>query len=198
LDNQNIWVGTNLGRIYFSGDSGVTWTLQENAAIHAADWQWLQFIDDRTGFAGGDADVVAVTVDGGNTWSQMTAPGNGDDITTGRAFNPNQLWVGTDGGDIFFSNDGALTWTARTFAGTGTGGIDDMSWLNDHIGMLSHRSAAPLSTVYLTKDGGKNWETVTGVTNLGLNKLFMVSNKLAYAAGEVSGGTGVILRLNPA
>ena len=198
LDDHNIWVGTNLGRIYFSEDGGVTWTLQENAAIHAADWSWVQFIDDRTGFAGGDADVVAITVDGGVTWSQMTATGGGDNIVTGGAFNPNQLWVGTSGGDLYFSNDGALTWDARTFAGTGVGTIDDMSWLNDHIGMISHRSAAPVSTVYMTKDGGKNWESLTTLTNVGLNKVFMVSNRLAYACGEVSGGTGVIFRMNPA
>lgn len=197
LDSQNIWVGTNLGRIYYSENGGASWTVQEDAAIHTADWQWIQFIDPLTGFAGGDAGVVAVTTDGGVTWSQMTSP-DSNDITCGFAFNPNQFWVGDADGRIWYTRDGGITWAERNYSGSGSGTVDDMSWINDHVGMLSHRSALNVSTIYMTKDGGRIWESVPTLANAGLNKLFMVNNRLAYAAGETQGGTAVVLKLNPA
>jgi len=197
LDYNHIWAGTDGGYIYFSDDGGTTWTAQESATIHAAQWNWIQFVDENTGFAGGAADVIAVTTDGGDTWSQVTVTGDGDDILCGWAFNSRQLWIGTDGGDIWFSDDQGTTWTKRTQAAfTDTGSVEAMAWANQWVGVVAWETGA-LTTYYFTKDGGYTWETITTPTNGGVNSLFVCSTKLFFAAGEVVGSTGLIHRLAP-
>lgn len=198
IDYNHIWVGTDGGYIYFSSDGGATWTAQESASIHSGQWNWIQFIDENTGFAGGAADVIAVTTDGGSTWSQVTATGDGDDILTGWVFNARQLWIGTDGGDIWYSNDQGTTWTKQTNASfTGTGTVEAMAWANQWVGVVAWESASNLTTYYYTKDGGYTWESITTPTNGGVNSLLVCSTKLFFGAGEVQGSTGVIHRLAP-
>lgn len=198
LDRNNIWVGTDVGRIYFSGDAGATWTVQEDAVIHTADWNWIHFIDSNTGYAAGEGDVIAKTTDGGTTWSQVTATGGGNNITAGFVHNARQLFVVDSGGEMYYSNDGGTTWTERSVAGvSGTGSWDDIQFFSELLGFASHRTTAPKSNLYMTRDGGYTWESLTTSTNTGLNKLFVCTAKLVYAVGEVQGSTGMIYKVNP-
>lgn len=200
LDANNIWVGTDSGRIYFSNDGGSSFTVQENQGIHSAKWNVIQMLDARNGFAGGDADVIAVTSDGGQVWSQVNATGSGDDIVAGAMIDINTIWVGTSGGELFYSNDGGVTWTERTgFAGSGIGMVDDILFLNNQVGYVSMRNGSNLSTILTTRTGGYNWEEVesTGGTNIGINKLLSCGLHKLYAVGEASGGKPVIYKAQP-
>jgi photosystem II stability/assembly factor-like uncharacterized protein len=73
-----------------------------------------------------------------------------------------------------------------------------MWWANDLFGFIAHNSAAPVGTILRTFDGGYTWEALDTPTNAGLNWLVAVDNDTAYAVGEVSGGTGVILKVTAA
>lgn len=198
LDFNHIWIGSDSGRIYFSADGGVTWTTQEDAVIQVGAWNWVEFIDNKVGFAGGAGDEVAITVDGGNTWSEVTATGGGDDILSGKVFNANQAWVFTSGGDAYFTNDGGTTWSNRTsFPKVGTGSVVASAWSHQQVGVLAWKSVGNITTFYFTKDGGVTWEEITTPTNGGVNNMMACNAQLFYAVGEASGGTGVIYELKP-
>lgn len=198
LNQNNIWVGTNLGRIYFSSDGGGTWVAQENQGIHAAAWNWVQMLDDRNGFAGGVGDVIATTTDGGQVWSQVNATGQGGDITAGAVIDVNNFWVGTDDGELFFTTDAGVTWTQRVgFSGSGIGRVDDIRFINSQVGYVSMRNATPKSTLLTTRFGGFNWETIDTPTNAGVNSLIACGLGLLYAVGEASGGKPVIYKAQP-
>jgi len=197
INQNNIWVGTNEGRIYFSSDGGANWVAQEDQGIMATAWNWVHFIDERRGFAGGAADTIAITIDGGQVWSQVNATGEGGDITAGGVVDSNTFWVGTDDGEIFFTTDAGVTWEKRNFANSGTGRIDDMMFVNNMNGFMSHRNATPKSTFLQTRNGGYTWEVIPTETNAGINSLLACGNNLVWAVGEPVSGKPVVYKVQP-
>lgn len=200
INQYNIWVGTDSGRIYFSNDGGGSWQAQENAGIHSGRWNVIRMIDERNGFAGGAADVMAVTNDGGQVWSQTNATGQGGDITAADMIDANTLWVGTDDSESFFSTDAGITWTQRVgWVGSGQvgGRVDDMRFVNNMIGFMSVRDGSNQSQLFMTRTGGYNWEGITTPTNAGVNALIPCGLRKVWAVGEPSGGKPVIYKLQP-
>lgn len=198
INQNNIWVGTDSGRIYFSNNGGGSWTVQENQGIHVAAWNWVHMIDDRNGWAGGAADVIATTNDGGQVWSQVNSTGQGGDIRAGAVIDTNTAWVGTDDGEIFFTNNAGVTWTQRVgWAGSGVGAVDDIRFVNNMVGFMSVRNGAAKSTILQTRTGGYNWEVIETPNNSGINSLIVCGLRLVYGVGEVSGSGPVIYKLQP-
>lgn len=197
LSQNNIWVGSNLGRIYYSSDGGASWQVQENQGIHAAAWNWIHMMDDRTGFAGGVGDVIAITVDGGQVWSQVNATGNGGDITAGGVVDLLNFWVGTDDGEVFFTSDGGSTWSERNVVGSGEGRVDSIAFINNMIGYLAMRDDANKTTFLSTRNGGFSWEVIVTPTNAGINSMIPCGTNLVWAVGEVVGGKPAVYKLQP-
>lgn len=201
INQYNVWVGTNLGRIYFSNDGGGSWTVQENQGIHAAAWNWIEMVDERNGWAAGAGDVIANTTDGGQVWNQVNATGQGGDITAGGIIDANNVWVGTDDSEIFFTSDAGITWTQRVgWKGSGQAGgrVDTMQFVNNMVGFMSVRDSAAQSELLMTRTGGFSWEVITTPTNLGINSLIACGLRLVYAVGEVQGSRPVVYKLQPA
>jgi photosystem II stability/assembly factor-like uncharacterized protein len=122
---RHAWIGTgvNVARVLRSSDAGRTWTAAETpltTASQAAGIFSLTFADTLVGVAvGGDYEkpevrerTVAVTRNGGATWTAPTATPTGFRsavaFVTGSA-NRMLVAVGTNGTDV--SNDGGQSWT---------------------------------------------------------------------------------------
>lgn len=198
LNQFHIWLAIDGGYIYFSEDSGQTWTAQETGVLTANDLHAIHFVDEDNGFAVGAADTVLKTTDGGDTWEAASATGGGNALTSVHVLE-DRVWVGDDGGSLWFSEDGGVTWTERTgWTGSGTGNeVADVEFYDDYVGFMIHTSAAPVSTIFVTVNGGYTWRSLTTPTNTGLNALTVVSANIAFAVGEAQGGTAVILRVSP-
>jgi photosystem II stability/assembly factor-like uncharacterized protein len=200
LDMHNIWLAGDDGFIYKSTDGGETWTAVESAGITAGDYNQVHFSDQYYGVSGAAADIIALTSDGGLTWQAGTATGGAGNILTVQRLDAYRLWAGDDAGRLYYSEDNGITWTQRTgWTGSGVGDIRDLYFINELQGFMVYNSAAPLGAILRTNDGGFTWESVTTpVLNAGLNRIFAVSPKLAYAVGEAQGGTGVIMKVSAA
>lgn len=197
LDAEHIWLVTSGGYVYFSDDAAVTWTAQHSGTLTAQNLYFIHGSDERNLLAGGAADAMLKSADGGLSWSLLTATGSGDDILRGFVITKNKFWVGTDGGDLWYSTDGGTTWSQRAFSGDGAGEVHGIGFANRLVGFMLHNTAAPLGRVFYTINGGWSWKLLTGGgTNLGLNDLLILGPDLAYAVGEPQGGTAVILRIS--
>jgi len=182
------------GLIHKSTDYGVTWTKVENGVIHAGDYNCVHFSDENYGFAGGAAGVNAITADGGETWLAGGIP-VATEINCCWRHDKNRIWVGTTGGELWFTRNNATSWTERTgWVGSGTGAVHGMSWVNDHYGFMVH-SVGGQGTVFRTINGGYDWEAITTPTNNDLYHIAAVSPSLAYAVGPSSGGLNVVLKV---
>ena len=123
VQEDKVWIGTTAGRVYFSGDKGMTWQIQETPVVSEKPTQGIysiDFFDENTGFAiGGDytqpksnnANKIK-TVDGGKTW-QLIADGQGPGYKSCVQFVPNSngealVAVGFTG--ISYSFDGGENW----------------------------------------------------------------------------------------
>ncbi|WP_421812233.1 WD40/YVTN/BNR-like repeat-containing protein [Flagellimonas sp.] len=123
VQEDKVWIGTTAGRVYFSGDKGMTWQIQETPIVSEKPTQGIysiDFFDENTGFAiGGDytqpksnnANKIK-TVDGGKTW-QLIADGLEPGYKSCVQFVPNTdgealVAVGFTG--ISYSFDGGENW----------------------------------------------------------------------------------------
>ena len=195
LHGRFIFLAGANGSIWKSTDYGLNWTQVEAGVIHAGDYNCVHFADEYYGMAGGAADIIAVTSDGGVTWEAATATGIGGDIKSCWRHDKNRMWVGTDDGQMFFSRDGGTTWTERTFTGSGVGEVNGMSWYDDHYGFICSDDAGILGTVLRTINGGYDWEPIDTPTNLGLTHIAAVAPDLAYGTGLAQGGTSVYFKV---
>ena len=120
---DKVWIGTTAGRVYFSGDKGATWSIQQTPIVSAEPTQGIysmDFFDEEVGFAiGGDytqpesnvANKIKTT-DGGQTW-QLIADGEEPGYKSCVQFVPNSegkglVAIGFTG--ISYSFNGGETW----------------------------------------------------------------------------------------
>ncbi|MDF0706113.1 WD40/YVTN/BNR-like repeat-containing protein [Flagellimonas okinawensis] len=123
VSGDKVWIGTTEGRIYFSGDKGVTWEIQKTPIIADEPTQGIysmDFFNENIGYAiGGDytkpdsnkANKIK-TVDGGKTW-QLVADGQEPGYKSCVQFVPNSngealAAIGFTG--ISYSSDGGENW----------------------------------------------------------------------------------------
>ncbi len=117
---RDAWFGTGAARVFRTADGGSTWTVAQTPVRHdssSAGIFSLAFADGRRGVAVGgdynkpaeDAHNVAITEDGGRTWSEPASRPAG--FRSAVAYVPTlKAWiaVGTSGSDI--STDDGKTW----------------------------------------------------------------------------------------
>lgn len=123
VQGNKVWIGTTEGRVYYSGDRGMTWEIQETPIISEEPTQGIysmDFFDENMGFAiGGDytqpesnnANKIK-TVDGGKTW-QLIADRQEPGYKSCVQFVPNSdgdalVAIGFTG--ISYSSDGGENW----------------------------------------------------------------------------------------
>ncbi len=200
LNPYHIWLCLDTGYVYFSGDFGITWTLQAGGAgaPTAADLNEIWFADAENGMAVGDDGAVIYTTDGGDTWTLGTQPNGPVDLLCVSENTGGIWWVGDIQGNLWYSLDQGTTWTQRGFTGDGVGAVNDVEFVNTLVGFLLHDDGGPVGSVYRTRNGGTDWELMTDVINAGLNSLHGCHVNLVYAGGEVYqpglGGTAVVLK----
>lgn len=200
INQYNIWVVTSGGYLYQSLDGGVTWTTKDAGVAAGASNLWsVHFIDDLHGIAVGASNVVLITSDAGTTWSAVTGPAAqaGVIAQVGQLVDTNQAWVGYADGDLYYTSDfqsATPTWTLRSTGLTATS-IKDIQFYGTLTGYVVADTAGPVGHVLRTFDGGYTWEDISGPTNAGLNAIEVCGVNSAFAVGNTSGGTGVILKI---
>jgi len=190
LDMYHIWLvttdGVNGSEMWFSDDGGETWTEQtlgDDTAFYYAVW----FKDDSLGMVVGAADAVETTTDGGTTWGVATATGGGGDLLiVGENAGGNFWWVGTDDGDLYFSDNQAATgWTIRAFPGSGAGAVYALDWVTQTVGYMAHSPTNATGRVYRTRNGGVTWELESGTVDGELYSIKACTINEAFTVGEV-------------
>ena len=203
LNQYHIWLVTSGGYVYFSEDGGVQWEAQEQGAISAAaNLIAVWFANENEGFFGGVGNVLARTIDGGATWTAVVGPvaeAANDVQCITRNRDSDIWWAGYDGATrMYYTTDDGANWTQRAFTGSGValGEVADIAFYDDLCGWMLSNTSGPVGTVHRTRDGGFTWEAVATPTNAGLNAIWPCGCNLAFAAGEASGGTAVILKIS--
>lgn len=71
------------------------------------------------------------------------------------------VWfVGTSTGRLYYSIDAGDNWTEKSFPGSGSGVVYDISFSTRSVGYLAHATSAPAGRILRTYDGGYSWGIV--------------------------------------
>lgn len=174
-----------LQTILKSIDGGATWTVKLDRRGY-----WLRsisFADALNGLAVGDSGVILRTTDGGNSWTQITAPVRRNFNAVKCISSSKAILCGGDNAQatILRSSNGGLSWSI--IKDTAGGILNDVFFLNDSIGYI----AGDQSTFLKTRNGGLTWKADT-VNHSNLSQTF---NSVAFTNetfGAIGGQFGVM------
>ncbi len=140
-----LWFGTNNSKIYRSTDRGQTWEAVATPSKHSVD---MAFADEMRGFARfttqenkGGSNMLAVTVDGGQTWTQLQS-----------------ITVST-GGTIEAEKDGKRIWFVQ--------GVN--AWVSEDMGENWTVQAVPGGFSNITSSSSYSTTSLTDIYAAGLN-----------------------------
>lgn len=185
-----IYVVSDLGRIYKSEDKGVSWEVKEDANITATQYNAIHFVNPSVGYAVGDSGLVVKTVDAGKNWGQTAAAAGAAELFSIFALSRNRVWAGGSSGEMYYSDDGGTTWSQR-LVGDLTAQVNDQAWINDYYGFIANGEY-----VQFTINGGFSFENIDDTAALATADLVSVNPCTArevYAASPGAAAPGEII-----
>lgn len=146
------------GYIYKISDptSGVT-VLNAGVAV-SDDLLAVHALTEKIAVAVGNNGAVVKTTDG-TTWSEVTPRfvGVGTHFNAVWMLDEDNWIIGTSAGTLYYTTDAGVSWTQKTFPGSGSGSVRAIAFSNDSVGYMAHSTTAPAGRILRTTNGGSSW-----------------------------------------
>ena len=188
--------------VNFSYDYGVTWTAgaadpfteTDEDVIAGTCFEWdrdtTRHVVARIGAVAAVAMEVAYTDNGGGAWTEVTVGATANEGGLGPkclfSLDYEHIWVCTDAGNVYFSSDGAVTWTDQGALGPSGGNeLWAIQFIDENVGY----AVGAADTVIKTTDGGTTWAAATATGAAGVNKAVHIftDNGAQVCVGEDGG-----------
>lgn len=186
------------GNIDFTSDilNGVT--AQSDGTVTVEDLNAIHGIDNMNLVAVGDNNACVFTNNGGDTWVAITGPAPAVNLNVVWMRTAEEWFVGTAGGNLYYTRDSGLTWTLKAFPGSATGSITDLEFTTPSVGYMSHTTTTPAGRLLRSIDGGYSWYVLpegTGSipTNIRLNAVTVCVDANIVFAGGATNSSGIIV-----
>ncbi|MBS1807159.1 MAG: hypothetical protein JST84_03075 [Acidobacteria bacterium] len=170
-----------------SSDSGKTWDEIEliNDELKADDPKRynglgivrMVFVDDRVGWACGEAGLMLVTRNAGKTWQRQALPINKlfFDVS---ALDESNAWTVGGGGVALRTVDGGKNWNEQITGITKT--LRGVHFIDSKRGW----AVGSGGTIITTTNGGNRWQPQVSGTEENLNTVFFTTKTEGWAAGD--------------
>lgn len=141
----------------------------------------------------------AVVVSGtrGRTWGAAAGSlGVADTVQAVEVLDPYLWWVGTDAGQLFYTETGGASWAEYAFSGSGAGQVLDIVAATPEVLYFSHSTAAPDARIFASITGGAVFDlsTLTNQRRLVGLPTFDRANRLAVpTTGQLASRAGHLL-----
>jgi len=161
-------------------------------------WQWLNpkpqgntiyaldFVNNSTGYAGGDFGTIMKTTDNGDTWTKLNT-GFSDRLLSIDFIDGNTGFAGGDDQLLKKTTDGGQTWTDVSLPSAPDFYIFDIDFVNSQTGYVLGFFVME-SLIWKTTDGGLSWTTQTTDGANYLNNLYFLDENNGFASGGTLGG----------
>ena len=161
-------------------------------------WQWLNpkpqgntiyaldFVDDNTGYSGGNYGTIMKTTDNGGDWTKLNTEFS-DRILSLDFTDANTGYAGGDDQLLKKTTDGGQTWSDITLPSAPNFYLFDIDFLNANTGYVLGFFLME-SLIWKTTDGGLNWTTQSTDGANYLNNLYFLDANTGFASGGSFGG----------
>jgi len=171
--NEGVIVYANIGaatpNVYYTQDGGATWTgtatnpfavSEKISSVVCFPWDrsTIRWIVGR-GTASAGPLTVEWTEDQGTNWNSVTVGSNNGEYIPHSgglfALDKDHIWACTDMGNIYFSNDGGVSWTEQVQPNT-----DDLNYIkfcDENNGVAVGGTSGVSQVILTTTDGGAHW-----------------------------------------
>jgi len=174
------------GDVLYTTDDGATWTVAaadpfDTGEAVIAGQCFAVDKDTRRTLVVRDTDAanpleVAYSDDAGATWDNVEVGATNGEAATGPqslfALDYNNIWLVTDEGDVFFSDDGGVTWASQAATtASGANPLNAVHFVSPNIGY----AVGDADTIIYTTNGGGTWVAATatgGGANLDTVQVF--------------------------
>jgi photosystem II stability/assembly factor-like uncharacterized protein len=147
----------NGGYIYSLEDATAAPTVLSAGGVVVDDLLKVHALSDVNALAVGNNGAVVYTEDG-STWTAATRPvGAGIHLNSGWMVDERTWYVVTSTGLMYYTLDKGVTWTQKSFPGSGSGVGYDIKFPTRSVGYMSHSTSTPRGRVLRTIDGGYSW-----------------------------------------
>jgi len=193
------WIVGEKGYIYLLTELADGVTVQDAGSATTENLKAIHGESDLNVLAVGENNAVVYTNNSGITWSAITGPNPGVDLTACWMKEELTWLVGDANGKLWYTVDGGVTWFEKAFVGSGVGQVEDIVFVNETVGYMSHTTATPTGRILRTIDGGHSWYVLpegTGSipTNLAINALAGCSDEnLVFGGGLVQASAGIVV-----
>ena len=172
-----------------------------NISVHSQqtdNWQWLNpkpqgntlyamdFVNNSTGYAGGNYGTILKTTDNGGDWTKLNT-GFSDRLLSIDFTDANTGFAGGDDQLLKKTTDAGMTWTDLTLPSAPNFYIYDIDFLNANTGYVLGFFLME-SLIWKTTDGGLSWTTQTTDGANYLNNLYFLDVNTGFASGGSFGG----------
>ncbi len=177
------------GRIFSTLDKGETWVEQGIINYHGQSIEArvfnLKFLNENDGFLS-DTNSIWVTQDSGKTWKRNFVKRDTSESVVNLycSFykNKEEVWIGSENGEIFHSLDSGMSWKSLVIAEKGLT-FNKIAFVDDKFGWVV---SYPTGEMLTTEDGGGTWQERFSLSDKGtyyILGLTFVENKEGWAIG---------------
>lgn len=168
LGRTQTWIVGDGGYIYFSDDITAGVEVQSSGDVTAQNLTTIHPFDESNLLAGGAANALVVTRDGGLTWSLVTGPSGqaAVAVTAVHMLSENEWIVGYGDGEVWYTVDGGENWTQKTLPGALTV-VDDIKFATRSVGYLAGHTAT-VGKLLRTINGGNTWYVLPEASGLSI------------------------------
>ena len=188
------WAGGYVGAVAKSTDNGLTWRFVETPAYNASannykDVWDIDFINDMQGILVGDDGLVALTNDGGASWTWPQSAQNiiGTTRMYGAVYFPDgRIWICGYEGKVAYSPDFGVTWSLQA-QGVTTVACYGISMNESGVGFVALNKGTPSqSKILRTTNFGQTWNLInlTVTDNPSFNKVRQFGNKVVLCGDK--------------
>lgn len=193
------YIGAQGGYIYLMTDPKKAVTPLTDGSITAQNINDIHAFG-RNVLAGGNSNVLLYSANQGETFTLITGPEPGANISAVWMINSRVWWVGTGTGNLYYTTNGGTTWTESTPNPSLT--VINRIWFVDDIvgyfaGQIGGGSSA--GQIYRTADNGYSWSNASPFVS-GLpaaeryNAVVACDYNKVLAGGRLSaGGDGIVV-----
>lgn len=190
------FIGGTGGYIYFLNNPGAAVTVLTDGSLTTQNINDIHYFG-RTVVGVGNSNAVLYSANNGASFTLLTGPAVGQNITSVWCVGANTWFVGTNNGKLFYTLNAGASWTQLVFDAGGFTTINDIQFFDENVGYMAVEIGGA-GRVYRTTDAGATWQyTASSIQGLPTNQRINVVAPCGYnnvmAVGRKTiGGDGLI------